>query len=708
MATPTPAAAAAKSSAQNVSTPQSHAHLNPFSSPVPRSVPSPAATRGQAGKSPFNSQHFMSASQNPLLNHPTITSTTSGPKFLDSSPAGLPNFDSPGTMIPSMSSMGLTDGGVAMGQSMSRMGGLPGNSAMGVRLNDEERRKRLEAVVNTLKKAPVRLSTEGMEILAQRQGMESLLDPAHGFRKDGTRDCTIAGETIAVDIKFSGNVVEGVEISIPGSSEATEKHLHTAAHILQNNLSIGSQTSPLLVSLDKFSKNLEKLAKIDKLNAAANSPNFNCFEAISGVYTSLKKLYDRERELALVLINASKSHRELRAERETMCKRSGRPQMNGHDKIGLSIDYWMDKRHSFVSKATEKHPGQHVYSIGIDCDSMTTVEHVPVRISNNWISDENAKQPEHPDDIYGPVIDWQEPAPTYLADGDHTFPDPMSLDGATTQEGRLPNIRFVAKLEPPLAVPLQVAANILAATGSQRDQEGFDGLYHSLVLGNKEVDPMALYSNEEEIRNTKQVALESKSGKTRSFQEHNNCLMPKTVVLGKMLDEIPFSHPKQIVQILPILRQWVVIGTLIRESFSKEAAPDSKPSVRRTVDVNFDVAHGRFAITFSKFDKMKAVTNGVGRVVRLAQAVQNEDAVSSAGKELPTRQITFDVLQNGDINIVGQDIIELDMPEKSSELNKSDVIMEDGNSSEKLKVFGKVLDITGDIDMFVSWIDSKY
>lgn len=708
MATPT--AAAAAKSAQNASTPQSHAHLNPFSSPVPRSVPSPAATRGQAGKSPFNvnSQQFMSVSQNPALNHPTVASNASGVRgFLDSSPAGMPNFDSPSTMIPSLSHMGLADGGVAMGQSMSRMAGMTGNSATGGRMNDEERRKRLEAVVNTLRKAPVRLSPEGLEILAQRQGMESLLDPAHGFRKDGTRDCTIAGETIGVDVKFSGNIVEGVEIAIPGSSEATEKHLQTAAHILHNNLSLGYETSPLLVSLDKFSKNLEKLAKIDKLNATANSPNFNCFDAISGVYTSLKKLYDREMELALELINASKPNRELRAERETMCKKSGRPQMNGHDNIGLSVDYWMNKRLSFLPKTAERHPGQAVWSLTIDCDSMTTPEHIPVRVSSNWISDEVQKPSEHPDDMFGPVIDWQEPAPTYLTEGGTSYNDPMSLDEVTTQQGRLPNIRFVAKLDPPLAVPLQIAANILAVTGSQRDPERFDGLYHNLVLDEGELDPMAMYANDEEVRNTKHVALGSKPGETRAFQKNVNCLLPKTVVLSELLDEIPFSHPKQLVQILPILRQWAVIGSLIRESFLKGPAQDGKPSVQRTVDVNFDATHGRFAITFSKIADTKSVINGFGGVARLAQVVENGDAAFSAGKEKPSRQITFDVLPNGDISVVGQDIIDLDTSEKASEGSK-DVTMEDGNVPEKLQTFGKVLDITGDIDMFVSWIDSNY
>src|ERR1700753_1521564 len=213
-------------------------------------------------------------------------------------------------MLPSLSNMGFTDSGVGMGINMSRMSGLGGRGG------DEERRKRLDAVINLLKSCPSRLSPESLEILGQRQGLASLLDPSDGPRKDGTRECHLAapGETVGIEIKFLGNKVIGVDLTSLGSSEAVEKHIKSASEALRKNLSISPMDSPMVRSLNKFNRNLERLAKLDKLNSTANSPNFNCFEAITGVYTSLKKLFDHEKKVALTLIDASKSNREERAE----------------------------------------------------------------------------------------------------------------------------------------------------------------------------------------------------------------------------------------------------------------------------------------------------------------------------------------------------------------------------------------------------------
>ena len=98
------------------------------------------------------------------------------------------------------------------------------------------------------------------------------------------------------------------------------QHLGSASRILQDNLVLRQGISPITKNLDKFSKNLERLAKLDKLNGPMSSQNFNCFEAIAGVYTSLKKLFDHEKKAALILLDAEASNLEGKAEREVTCK----------------------------------------------------------------------------------------------------------------------------------------------------------------------------------------------------------------------------------------------------------------------------------------------------------------------------------------------------------------------------------------------------
>src|ERR1700744_826107 len=100
-----------KSTPGNSSTP----HYLHFSSPVPpRSVQSPAAPRAQqSAKSPnaANSTSANMAASSSSQNHPSTDSTTflsASAHLPRSSPAGvLANFDSPGTMLQSLSGRGF-------------------------------------------------------------------------------------------------------------------------------------------------------------------------------------------------------------------------------------------------------------------------------------------------------------------------------------------------------------------------------------------------------------------------------------------------------------------------------------------------------------------------------------------------------------------------------------------------------------------------
>jgi hypothetical protein len=108
------------------------------------------------------------------------------------------NFDSPAAMALSLSNMGGLDG-IGMGISMSGLSALNLGTSMGGRGDDEDRRKRLEAVVNLLKSRPARVGPEGLELLGKRVGMAVLLDPSDGPRKNGTRECAIAGGSVVID-----------------------------------------------------------------------------------------------------------------------------------------------------------------------------------------------------------------------------------------------------------------------------------------------------------------------------------------------------------------------------------------------------------------------------------------------------------------------------------------------------------------------------
>ena len=120
-------------------------------------------------------------------------------RLLGSSPAGaMTGFESPAALGLSLGQFAGIEGGVGMGISMSGISTLGlGGSSMGGRGDDEERRKRLEAVLGKLRTKNGRVSEEGIERLSRRCGLEALWEER---RKDGTKVLSIAGQTMLIDV----------------------------------------------------------------------------------------------------------------------------------------------------------------------------------------------------------------------------------------------------------------------------------------------------------------------------------------------------------------------------------------------------------------------------------------------------------------------------------------------------------------------------
>ena len=334
-------------------------------------------------------------------------------------------------------------------------------------------------------------------------------------------------------------------------------------------------------TLDKFAKNLERLTKLDRLS----NEQINCFEALSGLYSSLRRLFDHEKGIVLKNIAANRPFREERAEREVLCKSSGRPNMHGHGAAGLSLDYWMKQRHVFQKRNTgEKTQQQHkeakkedfgngenatenitseinensIYSLSIECEQCSPELYPPIRISDSWISnplDLDMGELEIPAEQ--PFIEWLEPPPTYAQVNTGTQADAMVLDNPTI--GTLPNVRFVAKLDPPITVPLQVAMQIMNELQASIPPESIqpttmDELLLDAKSSPKNLDSSAVSSLNGDIKNIrseKMVHVATEDGQEKEIT-HIYHLMISKPEYGRILEEIPFSHPRQLVQILPV------------------------------------------------------------------------------------------------------------------------------------------------------------
>ncbi|KAL2357756.1 mediator of RNA polymerase II transcription subunit 1-domain-containing protein [Cryomyces antarcticus] len=269
--------------------------------------------------------------------------------------------------------------------------------------------------------------------------------------------------------------------------------------------------------------------------------------------------------------------------------------------IGLAVEYWMDCRHVTSSKPGYDRPpasrpdqamdvdegtrkasedGGKIFSVRIECESSPAQLYRSFRVSDSWISSRIEKpvsESTDANDLFStaPLLDWLEPPQTYITSDTTAQPDALALDPAL---GKLPNVRFVAKLEPPLVVPLQTAMALLESVGVAIAQESMRATtYEGLLLrpeSQRTPDPSAAISD---ISSERLVWAVDGNGEARRTRHVSSLFRPK-VEYGRVLEEIPFTHPRQIVQILPVLRQFACLGELLRKSFPPAPAPAPAPA----------------------------------------------------------------------------------------------------------------------------------
>jgi hypothetical protein len=147
------------------------------------------------------------------------------------------------------------------------------------------------------------------------------------------------------------------------------------------------------------------------------------------------------------------------------------------------------------------------------------------------------------------------------------------------------------------------------------------------------------------------------------------------------------------------LRQWAAIGSLLHESFStnEKSSQPQTATVHVKNDLVFDVATGRFTTTYKKNPSPEIATNGISKSKLLHGII--DDSIAEA---TPSNEITFEVGVNGDIVIIDQDLINLSQPNGKD--TAGDIKMEDSSAQEKLNTIAKSLDITGDLDIWISWL----
>jgi hypothetical protein len=642
-----------------------------------------------------------------------------------------------------------------MGISMSGMSGL-GLSASAIgRADDEERRRRLESVIATLKSKPGRVSEEGIMAMCKKEGLEVVREA----RGSETLLTLLIGNDAMLDIPIKNGEIESTSLSLASDREDL-KFGDTASKILLRDLQPPPGIPRINLTLERFSNNLDKLMRMDKLSASG----VNCFQAVFGVYTSLKKLFEHEKKMAMAVYDANTPNASIKAEREVLCKKSGRPRINGGNFLGLALEYWMDRRHLITppkSKPSDKSLGKmavdsgnatdgeddgeesnKIYSMLIECESSPSSLYTPIRVSEDWIAPEIEKAAEAADAeslIFGrPSLAWRDPEPTYLPSAP-TGADAMDLDA---QPGRLPNIRFIAKFNPPLVVPLSVAVAIHQSVEAQIPNDAIrPTTFVGLALRPGEADPGATGlagESTQELRSETTVLSLSQDGNEEDKQHSNSLYIPRTEY-ARVIDVLPFQHPRQLIDILPTLRQYAYLTSLLQHTFlpapqtstsslQPGAATSASPfsalqtstetdSTSRSLQLDFTLTYAQptprlsmhlphpnsstiagpsFANNLSDFNINDA----------LSDLWNTYEDITTTHSPQPPISLTIDVLPNADLVLSEQNIVPLPKDEIAPQQGEHDKLRENEVEASRKRVerIGRALDVCGDLGVWAEWV----
>ncbi len=465
----------------------------------------------------------------------------------------------PVAMQMSASQGGLSALGMGMGNNGA--GALSSLSlSLGQDQQEEERRRRMEGVVGMVGREWGFVSLEGVERASRRLGMDF-------------DEGAIAGVGVIVEVGFGGEEggeVRGVEVMFEGSGEGVRGRARGAAEVLRRDLLGGGEG---YVGLGAFVGNLERLARMDRCGGRGVS----CFDAVEGVGVGLGRVFEWE------------VGRVEGGEVEVLCRGSGRPRWHARGRVGLALQYWMDGRlladkekekgseemDLDTTVANEDEEENSIWSAVIECEVSSADLYPPIKVSDAWVSEAVEKPAPTESDVLpmdSSPIDWQEPPPTFLSPESPTN-GAMNIDSNAISLPKQPDARFVAKFEPSVIVPLPLALQIHESVGSPLLQESLlPTTYENLLF--EDVDagnpPLATPRTLEKTVSSYDPATDK-----LSHHKHKYTLFTQPQDFARAITSLPFAHPRQIIALLPTLRQWALTASILRRTFIPSPEPET-------------------------------------------------------------------------------------------------------------------------------------
>lgn len=444
----------------------------------------------------------------------------------------------------------------------------------------------LEFALTYLQQKKGVVSEEGLERLAKRLGLDILWED-----RNRLKILVIGGTTLTLEIGMKDHMVQTVELQYAYSAAQVTNHVSKAEAILLQNLKLEPGQHPWTKKLDDFANNLERLAVLDKLSVMDKDkgPVLITYDAIAGLFDSLNKVHEWDvKKISQDPSFAQKPDEHLRT--IAMCEQNGRPFIHENGFVGMSINYWRDQRYHVPSpQRVEKwYKDGKNWSILVSCARRDPMVYAAaVRVSDKWIGDE-VEIPAT--EGLPPMLNWQEPPEVVLPE---KLGDELLLAGP-----KLPEVMFMAVLNPPVTVPFTVWEQMHHFTGAPVVHPSYMHTFDQLIFpadgDYNPTGPCMITARRTVSTNPKQSALAGKI--------HENRLFIHKPVYGQTLTELPFSHPSQLVNMLPTLRQYAFLWNLLDKAFGARGSKTTVSTPNATAGAKVTARSDEFDTFMSEAD----------------------------------------------------------------------------------------------------------
>lgn len=583
--------------------------------------------------------------------------------------------------------------GLSMGMTMSDFS-LPTSGGPPKRSEDEERRAKMRKVLKSIGKPKGRVSEEGIARVSRSLGFANDIDAEkltaeERERKVGNRAIGIGGHKIVVEVDLKNHVPRSVQVSFDTENEGLAAQADAAGKVLLDDLPIAPGVA-FNAKLDRFALNLERLARIDRL--CANQ--VNCFEALSGVYACLRRLYEQETAVSKEL--------------DVMRKRSGRPVVHTNGRLGTSIEYWQERAHVPQSSPSdgdmdvddksgsdnaEQGGKDAIFTLRIGIEPSPAALYPSIRLSDTWLPDPL----ELPVTNSAEVLPWQDPPPTLISSGVEA--DAMAIDSSQ----KLPNLRFTAKLDPPLVLPYQVASAVLQSVGLPAPQVFITQAWHAQVLDPTSTTPFD--PNKDSLSTTIEQSVLSIWKERETEVTHHYVVEVMKPDMAYKLEELPFSHPRQLIEALPTLRQWACFGSLIQGIFGGSITGDNGRRFADDSKLADGITYSHHATlslddiltpptTPSPFDDKLPVS--ISLSTSPVPALSLNFPSSSEGSTLGN--VSVQILPNAELVVTSHESIPGAVTAAS---------MEDSAEDKSGRQMARALELCGDVGVWIEWLKSR-